>query len=305
MPKNHYDDLQSFIVVARERSFTRAAAKLGVTQSALSHMIRNLEARLGVRLLTRTTRTVAPTALGERLLETIAPRLDEIDRDLQEILELRDHPAGTLRITASDYAAQMILRPKLALFLHRYPDICIELDTDNANANIVSGQYDAGVRMGESVERDMIAVRIAPKLRFAVVATPDYFSKHAIPAHPRELTAHRCINMRLLTHGNPWLWEFDRGEGEIRVRVEGQVMFSSIFQVIDAAVDGLGVAYVPEELALQHIQDGRLVRVLEEWCPLWEGFHLYYPSRRQSSRAMRLLVDALRHDLPDMQTELR
>lgn len=295
MERGSLDDLSAFLAVARERSFTRAAAKLGVSQSALSHTMRALEARLGVRLLTRTTRSVAPTEAGERLLHTLGPRFEEIDAALAALSELREKPAGTVRITATDYAADTILWPKLIKFLPHYPDIKVEVIIDYGLTDIVAERFDAGVRSGEQVAKDMIAVRIGPDMRSAVVGAPSYFSTRPEPRRPQDLIAHSCINLRLPTHGGLYAWEFEKGGRELKVRVEGQLVFNGTFQMLNAALGGFGLAYVPEDLAQPHLAKGRLERVLEDWCPPYSGHHLYYPSRRQSSAAFALLVDALRH----------
>lgn len=295
MQRGSLDDLAALVAVARERSFTRAAAKLGVSQSALSQTIRQLETRLGIRLLTRTTRSVGLTEAGERLLHTVAPRLEEIEAGLAAVSELRDKPAGTIRITAGDHAIRSILWPKLEKFLPRYPDIKVELISDYGLTDIVAERYDAGVRWGEQVAQDMIAVRIGPDLGFAVVGAKSYFAKRPPPRVPQDLVGHSCINLRLPTHGGLYAWEFERDGREVRVRVEGQLVFNGIFQILDAALAGFGLAHVPEDLARPHLARGRLQRVLEDWCPPWSGYHLYYPSRRQPSAAFALLVDALRH----------
>jgi DNA-binding transcriptional LysR family regulator len=295
MARENFSDLVAFLAVARERNFTRAAAKLGVSQSALSHTIRDLEARLGVRLLTRTTRSVSPTQAGERLLHTIGPRLDEIDAELAALSEFRDKPAGTIRITATDYAADTILLPKLAKFLRQYPDIKVEIIVDYGLTDIVAERYDAGVRAGEQVAKDMIAVRIGPDMRIAVVGAPAYFKNRSEPRKPQDLIGHNCINLRLPTHGGLYAWEFEKDRHELKVRVEGQLVFNGTFQMLNAALAGFGLAYVPEDLVLPHLRKGRLKRVLEDWCPPYPGYHLYYPSRRQSSAAFTLLVDALRY----------
>jgi DNA-binding transcriptional LysR family regulator len=295
MHRGNLDDLLAFVAVGRERSFTKAAAKLGVSQSALSHTIRELEARLGVRLLTRTTRSVSPTEAGERLLQNIAPRFEEIEAELATLRELREKPAGTIRLTAGDHAIRSVLWPKLAKFLPNYPDIKIEIAIDYGLTDIVAQRYDAGVRWGEQVGKDMIAVRIGPDIRFVVVGSKSYFAKRSVPKTPQELISHACINLRLPTYGGLYAWEFAKGGRELKVRVEGQVVFNSIFDAVDAALAGFGIAFVPEDLAQTHLAKGRLKRVLEEWCPPWSGYHLYYPSRRQSSPAFALIVDALRH----------
>jgi len=295
MARGNLDNIQAFVAVGRERSFTKAAAKLRVSQSALSHTIRELEARLGVRLLTRTTRSVSPTEAGERLLHTVGPRLEEIEAELAAVSELREKPAGTIRITATEYAVDTILWPKLVKFLRQFPDIKVEIIIDNGLTDIVAQRFDAGVRAGEQVAKDMIAVRIGPDLRMAVVGAPAYFRKLSEPKKPQDLIGHDCINLRLSTHGGLYAWEFEKGARELKVRVEGQLVFNGTFQMLNAALDGLGLAYVPEDLAQPHLAKGRLKRVLEDWCPPYAGYHLYYPSRRQSSAAFALLVEALRH----------
>ena len=295
MRRENFNDLLAFLAVARERSFTRAAAKLGVSQSALSHTIRALEARLGLRLLTRTTRSVSPTEAGERLLVSVGPRFEGIEAELEALSELREKPAGTLRITAIDYAVDTILWPKLAKLLREYPDIKIEITVDYGLTDIVAHRYDAGVRSGEQVAKDMIAVRIGPDMRMAVVGAPSYFANRSPPKKPQELTDHNCINLRLPTYGGLYAWEFEKGNRELKVRVDGQLVFNGTTQMLNAALAGFGLAYVPEDLAQPHLAKGRLKRVLEDWCPTFPGYHLYYPSRRQSSPAFVLLVDALRY----------
>jgi len=295
MQKRDLADLQSFLVVARERSFTKAAAKLGVSQSALSHTMRELEERLGFRLLTRTTRSVAPTEAGERLLHTLAPRLEEIDAELSSLSALRGKPAGTIRITAGEHAAQTVLWPKLSKLLPRYPDIKIELTVDYGLRDIVTERYDAGVRSGEQVAKDMIAVRIGPDMRMAVVGAPAYFANRPKPKRPQDLTAHTCINLRLPTYGNVYAWEFEKDGREMKVQVDGQVTFNNLALRIDAALAGCGLACLPEDQVRAHIAQGRLVRVLADWCPPYTGYHLYYPSRRHASAAFAAVVEALRH----------
>jgi DNA-binding transcriptional LysR family regulator len=295
VPRENANDLLAFLAVARERSFTRAAAKLGVSQSALSHTIRQLEARLGVRLLTRTTRAVSSTEAGERLLEGIGPHFDQIEAQLDALSALREKPAGTLRITAPDYAIHSVLWPKLKKFLPKYPDIKVEVMLDNGLADIVTERFDAGVRMGEQLAKDMISARIGPDFRFAVVGARSYFAENPEPMKPQDLTQHTCINYRFPTSGGLYAWEFEEKRREIKIRVEGQLVFNNIFHVLDAALAGLGLAYVPEEIALPHIAKGRLRRVLDGWSPYWDGYYLYYPSRRQSSPAFVALVEALRH----------
>src|SRR5713226_1650040 len=295
MRRENLNALLAFLAVARERSFTKAAAKLGVSQSALSHTIRGLEARLGIRLLTRTTRSVAPTEAGERLLQNVGPRFDEIDAELAALSDLREKPAGTIRITAMEYAADAILLPKLAKLMREHPDIKVEIIIDYGLTDIVAERYDAGVRSGEQVAKDMIAVRVGPDMRMAVVGAPSYFRRRSEPKRPQELIGHNCINLRLPTHGGLYAWEFVKGGRALRVRVEGQLVFNGTFQMLNAALAGFGLAYVPEDLAQPHLAKGRFKRVLEDWCPPYSGYHLYYTSRRQSSAAFALLVDALRY----------
>jgi DNA-binding transcriptional LysR family regulator len=295
MARQPIDDLLAFLAVARERSFTRAAAQLGVSQSALSHTIRGLEERLGLRLLTRTTRSVAPTEAGERLVRTVGPRLEEIDVELAALTELREKPAGTLRITAGEHSAETILWPALAKLLPRYPDIKVELVIDYGLTDIVAERYDAGVRLGEQVAKDMIAVRIGPDFRMAVVGAPAYFGKRPRPKTPQDLTAHDCINIRLPTYGGIYAWEFEKRGRGLKVRVEGQLVFNNIALRLKAALAGLGLAYLPEDQVEKPIADGRLIRVLADWCPPFSGYHLYYPSCRQPAPAFALLVEALRY----------
>ncbi len=295
MARQNINDLLAFLAVARERSFTKAAARFGVSQSALSHTIRQLEARLGVRLLTRTTRAVSPTEAGERLLDRIGPHFDQIEAEIDALNELREKPAGTVRIVASDYAISSVLWPKLKTFLPKYPDIKVELLLDNGLTDIVTERYDAGVRMGDQLAKGMISARIGPDFRFAVVGAKSYLAKHPAPERPQDLTQHICINYRFPTSGALYVWEFEEKGREVKVRVDGQLVFNNIFHVLDAALAGRGLAYVPEEIALPHIATGRLQRMLEGWSPYWDGYHLYYPSRRQSSPAFVALLEALRH----------
>jgi len=289
------NDLYAFLAVAREKSFTKAAAQLGVSQSALSHAMRGLESRLGLRLLTRTTRRVAPTEAGERLLLAIGPKFEDIQTELTALNELRDKPGGTIRITAGQHAAESVLWPKIAKLLPKYPDIKVEINVDYAFTDIVAERFDAGVRLGEQVAKDMIAVRIAPDMRMSVVAAPAYLAKVTTPKKPQDLLGHRCINLRMPTHGNIYAWEFEKGAKELKVRVDGQLVFNRMTQMIEGALAGFGFAYVPENAAAPHVAKGKLVRVLEDWCAPFSGYHLYYPSRRQSSPAFALLVDALRY----------
>ena len=295
MQRGNLDDLSAFLIVAREGSFTKAAAKLGISQSALSYTIKELEARLKLRLLTRTTRSVSPTAAGERLLRNVGPRLEEIEAELAALSELSEKPSGTIRITATEYATNAVLLPKLAKLLRAYPDIKVEIICDYGLTDIVAQRFDAGVRDGEQVAKDMIAVRIGPDTRMAVVGAPSYFRNRREPKKPQELVEHNCVNLRLPTHGGLYAWEFEKGDRELRVRVEGQLVFNGTFQMLNAALAGFGLAYVPDDLARPHLAKRRLERVLEDWCPPFSGYHLYYPSRRQSSAAFALLVDALRH----------
>ena len=295
MARENVNDLIAFLAVARELSFTRAAAKLGVSQSALSHTVRGLEDRLGLRLLARTTRSVAPTEAGERLLRTVGSRFDEINAELAALSELREKPAGVIRITTGEHAAEMILWPALATLLRHYPDIKAELVIDYGLTDIVAERYDAGVRLGEQVARDMIAVRIGPDFRMAVVGAPSYFARRPRPKKPHDLTAHDCINLRLPTYGGLYAWEFEKRGRELKVRVEGQFVFNNIALRLNAALAGFGLAYLPEDLVQTHLAEGRLIRVLTDWCPPFSGYHLYYPSRRQPTPAFALLVDALRY----------
>ena len=295
MAGDNLDDLIAFLAVARERSFTRAAAQLGVSQSALSQTIRGLETRLGLRLLSRTTRSVSPTEAGERLLQSVGPRFDDIKAELAGLSALRDKPAGTIRITAGDHAVRSLLWPRMEAFLPNYPDIKVEITIDYGLTDIVAERFDAGVRLGEQVAKDMISVRIGPDVRFAVVGAKSYFAKHAPPKEPQDLVAHGCINLRLPTYGGVYAWEFEKDGREVKVRVEGQLVFNSIFENLNAALAGFGLAHVPEDLAQPHLAKGRLQRALDDWCPPWPGYHIYYPSRRQSSPAFALVVNALRY----------
>lgn len=293
-----FNNLAAFAAVAREKSFTRAAAKLRVSPSALSQTISSLEERLGMRLLTRTTRSVSCTEAGERLMRTVAPRLGEIELELAALTELRDKPAGTLRITAGEHPAISVLQPALRKFLPDYPDVKVEIIVDSALTDIAAEGYDAGVRMGEQVAKDMIAVRIGPQMRMALVGSPDYFARHPAPCEPQDLADHNCITTRMPTYGGLATWGLERDGREVKVRAEGQLVFNSLTIRIQSALDGLGLAYVPEDQALSYIAEGRLVRVLEEWCPSFPGYHLYYPSRRHPSPALTLLVDVLRYRGP-------
>jgi DNA-binding transcriptional LysR family regulator len=289
------NEMYAFLAVAREKSFTRAAAQLGVSPSALSHSMRSLETHLGVRLLTRTTRSVAPTAAGERLLHAVGPKFEEIQAELAAIGEMRERPGGTIRITAGQHSTESLLWPKLARLLPRYPDIKVEIAVDYAFTDIVAERFDAGVRLGEQVAKDMIAVRIGPDMRMAVVGAPDYFARHPLPKKPQDLVAHNCINLRMPTYGGLYAWEFEKRGKELRVRVDGQLVFNRMSQIINAALEGAGLGYVPEDAAQPFIAKGKLVHVLQDWCDPFPGYHLYYPSRRQASPAFALVVDALRY----------
>jgi DNA-binding transcriptional LysR family regulator len=295
VPRENVNDLRAFLAVAKERSFTRAAAKLGVSPSALSHTVRGLEERLGLRLLSRTTRSVAPTGAGERLVRTVGPRFEEIDAELAALSELRQKPAGTIRITTGEHPAQAVLWPALAKFLPDYPDIKVEAIVDYGLTDIVAERYDAGIRLGEQVAKDMIAVRIGPDFRMAVVGAPSYFARRPAPKRPQDLTAHDCVNIRLPTYGGNYAWEFEKRGRELKVRVEGQLVFNNLALRMNAVLAGLGLAYLPEDQVQAHLADGRLIHVLEDWCAPFSGYHLYYPSRRQSTPAFALLVAALRY----------
>jgi DNA-binding transcriptional LysR family regulator len=290
-----FDELAALALVAKERSFTRAAAKLGVSPSALSQTIKGLEARLGLRLLTRTTRSVAPTEAGERLLQTVAPHLEEIEHALAALSEMRERPAGTIRITAGEHPVRSVLQPGLARLLPDYPDIHVEVIVDYGLIDIVANGYEAGVRLGEQVAKDMIALRIGPDVRMAVVGSPAYFERHPRPQTPQDLTDHNCINMRLPTYGGLFPWEFEKDGRALNVRVDGQLVFNAIGPRVESALEGLGLAYMPEDVVAAYIAAGELVRVLDDWCPPFDGYHLYYPSRRQHSPAFSLLVEALRY----------
>ncbi|AWN45401.1 LysR family transcriptional regulator [Methylobacterium terrae] len=295
MARENLNDLAAFLAVARARSFTRAAAQLGVSQSALSQVVRDLEARVGLRLLTRTTRSVAPTEAGERLLQEIGPHLDGIHAGLTALTALRETPAGTVRINADEHAVTAVLWPALRTILPDYPDIRVELVTDFGMTDIVAARFDAGVRLGEVVAKDMVAVPIGPDMRMAAVASPAYFARRPPPRTPQDLTGHTCINLRLPTHGGLYAWEFEEAGREIRVRVEGQVVFNTVSMILRAALDGFGIAYLPQDMVQAHLDRGELVRVLEAWSPPFPGYHLYYPSRRQHAPAFAVLVEALRY----------
>ena len=297
MERTHQNlkDLLAFLAVARERSFTRAAAQLGVSQSALSHTIRGLESRMGVRLLTRTTRSVSPTETGERLVQNLGPLVEGMETELASVGELRDKPAGTVRITATDYAANTVLWPRLTPVLREFPDIKVEINTDYRLTDIAAERFDIGVRLGSEVARGMIAVRLTPDMRMSIVGSPSYLRKRATPQTPHELTLHDCINLRLPTYGGLLPWELHKGRKQIQVRVEGQLTFNGTYQILAATLDGFGLGYIPEDLAKPHVEAGRLKWVLEDWFPTFPGYHVYYPSRRQSSKALAVVIDALRH----------
>ncbi|KJH77374.1 MULTISPECIES: LysR family transcriptional regulator [unclassified Pseudomonas] len=295
MANTKVNDLQAFLAVARDQSFTKAAAKLGVSPSALSHTIRALEQRLGIRLLARTTRNVAPTEAGERLMRSIAPLFDQITAELEALGELRDKPSGTIRISCTDDQIELCVRPMLAEFLTCYPDITLEFYVDYGFTNVVEERFDAGIRMGESISKDMIAVRIGPDWRLAVVGSPEYFARNPAPTTPHELTRHKCVNIRHRPSGAIYAWEFENNGKAFTVKVDGQLVFNSIMHVLNAAADGIGLAYVPEELVAPYLADGRLQEVLADWCPEFQGYHLYYPNRRQTSAAFSALVEALRY----------
>jgi DNA-binding transcriptional LysR family regulator len=291
----NFNDLAAFALVAKERSFTRAAAKMGVSQSALSQTIKGLEQRLGLRLLTRTTRSVAPTEAGERLLRTVAAKFEEIENEIAALSVLREKPAGTIRITAGEHPALSLLQPALKKFLPDHPDIKVEIIVDYGLTDIVAEGYDAGVRLGEQVAKDMVAVPIGPEMRMAVIGAPSYFARHSPPQTPQDLAAHNCIHTRLPTYGGLFAWGLEKDGRQVKVRGEGQLVFNNLGLRLSSALEGLGVAYVPEDQVLTHIAEGRLMRVLEDWCPRFPGYHLYYPSRRHSSPALALIVDKLRH----------
>ena len=294
MKREDLNDMLWFLAVAEERSFTKAAAKLGTSQSTISHTIKKLEARMGLRLLTRTTRSVVPTDAGERLIRSLAPRIEELETEIDQLMEIRDKPVGSVRITLSDHAQESTVWPKLRPLLLQYPDIKVELNSDNGFRNIVEEKFDAGVRLGESVDKDMIAVRIGPDWRLVAVASPAYLATREAPKTPQELVGHVCINHRQARAGGLYAWEFEKDGREVRVRDDGQLTFSTSFAMIDAAVAGYGIAYVPEGLVTAEIAAGRLVQLLDDWCPLFPGYYLYYPSRRQNSPAFKIVVDALK-----------
>ena len=292
--KHKLDDLQAFLAVARDQSFTKAAAKLGVSASALSHAMRGLEDRMGIRLLARTTRNVATTEAGDRLMRAIAPLFEQIVTEVEALGVLRDKPAGSIRITCTDDVIELYLRPRLSQFLADYPDITLELYVDYGFTNVVEERFDAGIRLGEAISQDMIAVRISPDWRLAVVGSPAYFEQHPAPTTPYELTEHRCINMRARPAGAIYAWEFEKDGQIFTVKGEGPLVTNSIIHILNAALDDVGLGYVPEHLAAPYLADGRLLQVLEPWCPHFQGFHLYYPNRRQTSPAFAAFVEAFR-----------
>lgn len=295
MLKENFNELQSFLVVARERSFTKAAAKLGVSQSALSHAMKALEARLNIRLLTRTTRSVAPTEAGERIIACLEPRITDLEQELEALIQLNGTASGNIRLSAGEHAARSLVWPKLKPFLRVYPQINVELVVDNGFVDVVAGRYDAGVRLGESVDKDMVAVKIGPDMRLAVVGAPEYFAAKRIPQTPHELQHHRCINMRLPTAGGLYHWEFEKDGKPLRVRVEGQLTLNLLSERMDAVLSGFGLACVPEDMVQEQVASGELVQVLQEWCPSFPGYYLYYPSRKQHPPAFALMIDALRY----------
>ncbi|HBP41242.1 MAG: LysR family transcriptional regulator [Vreelandella alkaliphila] len=295
MANSRIDDLQAFLAVARDQSFTKAAAKLGVTPSALSHRMKSLEQRLGLRLLARTTRNVAPTEAGERLIQSLTPLFDQIAMEVEALGELRDKPAGTIRISCTDDQIALCLRPKMAEFLENYPDVTIELYVDYGFTNVVTERFDAGIRLGEAISQDMIAIPLSPEMRLVVVGSTEYFNQHPEPQTPYELTQHACVDIRHRPDGAIYAWEFEKEGKEFTVKGQGQLVFNSIVHVLNAALDGIGLAYVPEALAAPYLANGRLKKVLTDWSPYFSGFHLYYPNRRQSSPAFSAFVDTFRH----------
>lgn len=294
MKREDLIDMLWFMAVAEERSFTKAAARLGTSQSTLSHTIKRLETRMGLRLLTRTTRSVSPTEAGEKILRSLAPRISEIEQDIDAVLEVRDKPSGTVRITLSDHALETVVWPKLQPVMKDFPDIKIELNANDGFINIVEERFDAGVRLGESLDKDMIAVRISPDWRLIAVGSPAYFETHGFPQHPQELVSHKCINQRQIRSGGLYAWEFEKDGRELRARVDGQLIFNSSRAQINAAVSGYGIAYLPENLVLDDLATGRLVQVLDEWSPFFQGYYLYYPSKRQNAPAFSVVINALR-----------
>jgi len=295
MARDNINDILVFLAVARERSFTRAAAKLGMTQSALSHTVRALEERLGVRLLTRTTRSVSPTEAGERLMQNVAPRLEEIEAEIAAVSDLGDKPAGTIRITAIDHVIDSVLWPRLAPILPQYPDLHVEMSSDYRIVDIAAERYDIGVRHGDQVDKDMIAVRLTPDVQMMIVAAPAYFEWHAVPTTAQELMKHNCINLRLASSGGLYAWELRHEGRDFEAQVRGQTVFTNVYHMLNAALSGVGVTYLPESLVGPYVRSGRLVSVMPDWCAVFPGLHAYYPSRRQASRALALVIDTIRH----------
>ncbi len=295
MARENLNDLHAFVAVAREGNFTRAAGRLRLSPSALSHALRGLESRLGVRLLNRTTRSVSLTPAGERLLEIAGPRIDEIDAELTSLSEFREKPSGTIRVTTGEHAAETVLLPRLETFLAAHPDIKVEVTLDNGLTDIVAERYDAGIRLGEQVAKDMIAARIAPDLRMAVVGSPGYFENRRRPALPENLTSHNCLNLSFPKHGGVYAWEFSKDGRDVNVRVDGQLSFNNSRQILGAALRGLGLAYLPLDMVESWVAEGLLIKLLSDWCPSFTGYHLYYPSRHQNSAAFALFVEALRY----------
>jgi DNA-binding transcriptional LysR family regulator len=295
MPRENISDLLAFLAVAQERSFTRAAGKLGVSQSALSHTIRALETRLGVRLLTRTTRSVSPTEAGERLVQTVGPRLEEIEAEVAAVSELGDKAAGTIRITAIDHVVDSVLWPRLVNLLDQYHDLRVEVHADYRLVDIAAERYDIGVRYGDQVQKDMVAVRLTDELPMTIVGSPRYFETHAIPRTVQDLTRHNCITLRLSSRGGLYAWELRDGERKVDVRVDGQVVLNGAYQMLNAALSGSGLAFLPEMMTQPHVDAGRLRRVMDDCCVPFPPLYAYYPSHRNSSRALRLVIDAIRH----------
>ena len=295
MARDNINDILVFLAVARERSFTRAAAQLGMTQSALSHIIRGLEERLGVRLLTRTTRSVSPTEAGERLLLNVGPRLEEIEAEITAVSDLGDKPAGTIRITAIDHVIESLLWPRLAPLLPLYPDLHVELSSDYRLVDIAAERFDIGVRYGDQVDKDMIAVRLSVDMPMSIVAAPGYFAQRPQPVTPQDLMKHNCIALRLASSGGLYAWELQHEGRDLALRVRGQVVCNTAPHILQVALDGCGIAFLPEEMTAPHVAAGRLLSVMGDWCPRFPGLFAYYPSRRQSSRALGLVIDAIRY----------
>jgi len=292
--REHLSEILDFLAVARERSFTRAAAQLGVSQSALSHAVRSLETRMGVRLLTRTTRSVSATEAGERLIHSVAPRLAEIEAEIAAVSELSDKVAGTIRLTAIDHVVESIVWPRIGPVLHQYPDLKVEISTDYRMVDIAAERYDIGIRWGDQVQQDMVAVRLTPDERLTIVGAPSYLRTHGVPANPQDLLRHNCSTLRLASSGGIYAWELEQGEHKVEVRVGGQTVFTSVYPMLQAVLSGHGLAFLPEDLTQPHVEAGRLQRVMDDWCPSFPGLHAYYTSRRNSSRALKIVIDALR-----------